>query len=137
MKEKLLHDTPAGWNVRTVLAVTDEDVLAVVQRAPEIAPEVPDAWADATATESVFGDHDARSFDVVSIDYNGTITPVTTDPGQWTASRGERGIVVSGRDMRSARAQMRHILGEQSATIASTAAEPGFTPNVTDRKSVV
>ncbi len=123
--------TPAGWNVRTVLAVTDEDVLAVVQRAPEIAPEVPDTWADAAATESVFGDHDARSFDVVSIDYNGTITPVTTDPGQWTASRGERGIVVSGRDMRSARAQMRHILGEQSATIASTAAEPGFTPNVT------
>ena len=123
--------TPAGWNVRTVLAVTDEDVLAVVQRAPEIAPEVPDAWAGAAATESVFGDHDARSFDVVSIDYNGTITPVTTDPGQWTASRGERGIVVSGRDMRSARAQMRHILGEQSATIASTAAEPGFTPNVT------
>lgn len=123
--------TPAGWNVRTVLAVTDEDVLAVVQRAPEIAPEVPDAWADAAATESVFGDHDARSFDVVSIDYNGTITPVTTDPGQWTASRGERGIVVSGRDMRSARAQMRHILGEQSVTIASTAAEPGFTPNVT------
>lgn len=123
--------TPAGWNVRTVLAVTDEDVLAVVQRAPEIAPEVPDAWADAAATEAVFGDHDARSFDVVSIDYNGTITPVTTDPGQWTASRGERGIVVSGRDMRSARAQMRHILGEQSATIASTAAEPGFTPNVT------
>ena len=123
--------TPAGWNVRTVLAVTDEDVLAVVQRAPEIAPEVPDAWADAAATESVFGDHDARSFDVVSIDYNGTITPVTTDPGQWTASRGERGIVVSGRDMRSARAQMRHILGEQSANIASTAAEPGFTPNVT------
>ena len=123
--------TPAGWNVRTVLAVTDEDVLAVVQRAPEIAPEVPDAWADAAATESVFSDHVARSFDVVSIDYNGTITPVTTDPGQWTASRGERGIVVSGRDMRSARAQMRHILGEQSATIASTAAEPGFTPNVT------
>ena len=97
--------TPAGWNVRTVLAVTDEDVLAVVQRAPEIAPEVPDAWADAAATESVFGDHDARSFDVVSIDYNGTITPVTTDSGQWTASRGERGIVVSGRDMRSARAR--------------------------------
>ena len=68
---------------------------------------------------------------MVSIDYNGTITPITTDSGQWTASRGERGIVVSGRDMRSARAQMRHILGEQSATIASTAAEPGFTPNVT------
>ena len=126
--------TPAGWNVRTVLAVTDEDVLAVVQRAPEIATEVPRAWAGSGAAsdaESLFGGHDARSFDVVSIDYNGTITPVTTEPGQWTASRGERGIVVSGRDMRSARARMRHILGEQSATIASTAAEPGFTPNVT------
>ena len=126
--------TPAGWNVRAVLDVTDDNVLAVVQRAPEIATEVPRAWAGSDAdsdAESLFGGHDARSFDVVSIDYNGTITPVTTDPGQWTASRGERGIVVSGRDMRSARAQMRHILGEQSATIASTAAEPGFTPNVT------
>ena len=126
--------TPAGWNVRAVLDVTDDDVLAVVQRAPEIATEVPRAWAGSGAAsdaESLFGGHDARSFDVVSIDYNGTITPVTTDPGQWTASRGERGIVVSGRDMRSARAQMRHILGEQSATISSTAAEPGFTPNVT------
>ena len=122
--------TPAGWNVRSVLDVTDDDVLAVVQCAPEIATEVPDAWAGSDA-ESLFGGHDARSFDVVSIDYNGTITPVTTDPGQWTASRGERGIVVSGRDMRSARAQMRHILGEQSATISSTAAEPGFAPNVT------
>ena len=126
--------TPAGWNVRAVLDVTDDDVLAVVQRAPEIASEVPDAWTGSGAAsdaESLFGGHDARSFDVVSIDYNGTITPVTTDPGQWTASRGERGIVVSGRDMRSARAQMRHILGEQSATISSTAAEPGFAPNVT------
>lgn len=126
--------TPAGWNVRAVLDVTDDDVLAVVQCAPEIASEVPDAWAGSGAAsdaESLFGGHDARSFDVVSIDYNGTITPVTTDPGQWTASRGERGIVISGRDMRSARAQMRHILGEQSATISSTAAEPGFAPNVT------
>ena len=126
--------TPAGWNVRAVLDVTDDNVLAVVQRAPEIATEVPRAWAGSDAdsdAESLFGGHDARSFDVVSIDYNGTITPVTTDPGQWTASRGERGIVVSGRDMRSARAQMRHILGEQSATISSTAAEPGFAPNVT------
>ena len=87
---------------------------------------MPDAWADAAATESVFGDHDARSFDVVSIDYNGTITPVTTDPGQWTASRGERGIVVSGRDMRSARADAAYFWGEQSATIASTAPNPAL-----------
>lgn len=126
--------TPAGWNVRTVLAVTDEDVLAVVQRAPEIATEVPRAWAGSGAAsdaESLFGGHDARSFDVVSMGYDGSVAPITTEPGQWTASRGERGIVVSGRDMRSARARMRHILGEQSATISSTAAEPGFTPNVT------
>ena len=146
--------TPAGWNVRAVLDVTDDDVLAVVQRAPEIASEMPDAWAGSGA-ESLFGGRDARSFDVVSIDYNGTITPVTTDPGQWTASRGERGIVVSGRDMRSARARMRHIVTRRAvggvtdaviaantsdaanttditaADITSTAAEPGFTPNVT------
>ena len=170
--------TPAGWNVRTVLAVTDEDVLAVVQRAPEIASEVPAAWAvDGThadgdesidSDEFMIGDHDARSFDVVSIDYAGTITPVTTTPGQWTASRGERGMVVSGRDMTHANAQMFHVLGSPlrgelaakrtevstpvmtetplslttfgsspqgegpiAAHIASTAAEPGFTPNVT------
>ena len=150
--------TPAGWNVRAVLDVTDDDVLAVVQRAPEIASEMPDAWAGSGAAsdaESLFGGHDARSFDVVSIDYNGTITPVTTEPGQWTASRGARGMVVSGRDMRSARARMRHIVtrravggvtdaviaantsdaanttGITAADITSTAAEPGFTPNVT------
>ena len=150
--------TPAGWNVRAVLDVTDDDVLAVVQRAPEIASEMPDAWAGSGAAsdaESLFGGHDARSFDVVSMGYDGTITPVTTDPGQWTASRGERGIVVSGRDMRSARARMRHIVTRRAvggvtdaviaantsdaanttditaADITSTAAEPGFTPNVT------
>lgn len=126
--------TPAGWNVRAVLDVTDDDVLAVVQRAPEIATEVPRAWAGSDAAsdaESLFGGHDARSFDVVSMGYDGSVAPITTEPGQWTASRGARGIVVSGRDMRSARAQMRHILGEQSATISSTAAEPGFAPNVT------
>lgn len=150
--------TPAGWNVRTVLAVTDEDVLAVVQRAPEIATEVPRAWAGSGAAsdaESLFGGHDARSFDVVSMGYDGSVAPVTTDPGQWTASRGARGMVVSGRDMRSARARMRHIVTRRAvggvtdaviaantsdtanttditaADITSTAAEPGFTPNVT------
>lgn len=146
--------TPAGWNVRTVLAVTDEDVLAVVQRAPEIATEVPRAWAGSDA-ESLFGGHDARSFDVVSMGYDGSVAPITTEPGQWTASRGARGMVVSGRDMRSARARMRHIVTRRAvggvtdaviaantsdaanttditaADITSTAAEPGFTPNVT------
>lgn len=174
--------TPAGWNVRTVLDVTDTDVLAVVQRAPEIAPEVPSAWAESSDDDgttngagasdesiaSMIGGHDARSFDVVSIDYSGDITPVTTVPGQWTASRAEHGMVVSGRDMTHANAQMLHILGSPlrgelaakriegsapvtteiplnlptadsssqgegpaEATIASTAAEPGFTPSVT------
>ncbi|MCH4845262.1 S9 family peptidase [Bifidobacterium longum] len=150
--------TPTGWNVRTVLAVTDEDVLAVVQRAPEIATEVPRAWAGSGAAsdaESLFGGHDARSFDVVSMGYDGSVAPITTEPGQWTASRGARGMVVSGRDMRSARARMRHIVTRRAvggvtdaviaantsdaanttditaADITSTAAEPGFTPNVT------
>ena len=150
--------TPAGWNVRTVLAVTDEDVLAVVQRAPEIATEVPRAWAGSGAAsdaESLFGGHDARSFDVVSMGYDGSVAPITTEPGQWTASRGARGMVVSGRDMRSARARMRHIVTRRAvggvtdaviaantsdaanttditaADITSTAAEPGFTSNVT------
>ena len=150
--------TPAGWNVRAVLDVTDDDVLAVVQRAPEIASEMPDAWAGSGAAsdaESLFGGHDARSFDVVSMGYDGSVAPITTEPGQWTASRGARGMVVSGRDMRSARARMRHIVTRRAvggvtdaviaantsdaanttditaADITSTAAEPGFTPNVT------
>lgn len=150
--------TPAGWNVRAVLDVTDDDVLAVVQRAPEIATEVPRAWAGSGAAsdaESLFDGHDARSFDVVSMGYDGSVAPITTEPGQWTASRGARGMVVSGRDMRSARARMRHIVTRRAvggvtdaviaantsdaanttditaADITSTAAEPGFTPNVT------
>lgn len=150
--------TPAGWNVRAVLDVTDDDVLAVVQRAPEIASEMPDAWAGSGAAsdaESLFGGHDARSFDVVSMGYDGSVAPITTEPGQWTASRGARGMVVSGRDMRSARARMRHIVTRRAvggvtdaviaantsdaanttditaADITSTAAEPGFAPNVT------
>lgn len=150
--------TPAGWNVRAVLDVTDDDVLAVVQRAPEIASEMPDAWAGSGAAsdaESLFGGHDARSFDVVSMGYDGSVAPITTEPGQWTASHGARGMVVSGRDMRSARARMRHIVTRRAvggvtdaviaantsdaanttditaADITSTAAEPGFTPNVT------
>ncbi|KFI95672.1 dipeptidyl peptidase IV [Bifidobacterium stellenboschense] len=94
--------TPLGWNVRTVLDVTDDDVLAVVQR-------------------------DARSFDVVSLGYDGSATPVTTTPGVWTASRAARGIVVSGRDMDHAHALMAH----NGQGIANHAAEPGFTPNVT------
>ncbi|MCH9277033.1 prolyl oligopeptidase family serine peptidase [Bifidobacterium amazonense] len=119
--------TPAGWQVRGVLDVTDRDVLALVQRSPETAPDVPDEWAAAAADERRLGDHDARSFDVASIAYDGTITPVTDAPGSWTASRGEGGIVVSGRDMAHARSTMLH----NGHAIANHAAEPGFTPNLT------
>jgi dipeptidyl-peptidase-4 len=116
--------TPEGWNVRTVLDVTDCDVLAVVQRAPERAPEVPAAWVESAA------DHDARSFDVVSFGYDGTVTPITDEPGVWTASRGTCGMVVSGRDMAHCRATMRHILlpaapASLSASVSSaTSASP-------------
>ncbi|MBT1162593.1 prolyl oligopeptidase family serine peptidase [Bifidobacterium sp. SO1] len=143
--------TPAGWNVRDLLDVTDHDVLVRVQREPDLAPDVPAAWADGDAAgvadERLVGGHDARSFDVVSIAYDGTVTPVTTAPGAWTASRGPRGIVVSGHDMTHLKSQMWHETiapqtGDQqpagpSATqprrfeIANHAAEPGFTANVT------
>ncbi|RSX52220.1 Xaa-Pro dipeptidase [Bifidobacterium goeldii] len=125
--------TPAGWNVRRVLDITDTDVLAVVQREPDLAPEVPAAWAENAAG------HDARSYDVVSIAFDGTITPVTIEPGSWTASRGARGMIVTGRDMAHAGALMWHATtpsADASAAasvrfdIAAHAAEPGFTPNV-------
>lgn len=115
--------TPVGWQVRGVLAVSDADVLALVQRTAELAPEAPAAWVQAGDADG----HDARSFDVVSFGYDGTVTPVTTEPGQWTASRGDHGLVVAGRDMTHAGARMWH----NGALIADHAAEPGFTPNVT------
>nr|WP_169713125.1 prolyl oligopeptidase family serine peptidase [Bifidobacterium hapali] len=148
--------TPAGWQVRDVLDVTDHDVLVRVQRTPEIAADVPAAWSSAdgrAGDERFVGGHDARSFDVVSISFDGTITSVTSAPGAWTVSRGSRGMVVSGRDMTHARSHMWHIAGTAgvadvadvdgvgaagavnvdaaAATIANHAAEPGFVPNVT------
>ena len=120
--------TPAGWNVRTVLAVTDEDVLAVVQRAPEIAPEVPDAWVDAAATESVFGDHDARSFDVVSIDYNGTITPryaFRPRPDAAYSGRTERHYRVHGGRTRLYTERHIYATGRAPAVHGDHRAEPG------------
>ncbi|NMM99249.1 alpha/beta hydrolase family protein [Bifidobacterium olomucense] len=138
--------TPAGWNVREVLHVGDHDVMAVVQREPDVAG-LPAAWSAAG------GEHDARSFDVVLFDYDGRAdggaVPITTRPGVWTASHGERGMVVSGRDLDHAGVQMVHSYvpvpdavdaavdaeapGQPqgySAGIANHAAEPGFTPNL-------
>jgi len=110
--------TPVGWQVRGVLDVTDADVLVSVQRTPESAPEVPAAWAD-----NVDG-HDARSFDVVSIAYDGTVTPVTTVPGQWTVSRASAGIVVSGRDMAHAKSRMEHLAAGRTVGESSSAHAP-------------
>lgn len=95
--------TPVGWNVRSVLDVTDGDVLCVVQRDPELAPDVPEAWQETAEL------HDARCHDVVSIDYNGNVQPLVGEPGVWTASRGMRGEVVSGGMMGANATTMIHV----------------------------
>lgn len=141
--------TPLGWNVRRVLAVTDTDVLTVVQRDPDLAPDEPEEWRGGAAEdgaaggaadammcgaddESHVGAHDARSFDVVSLGYDGSVTPITNCPGVWAASRAGDGIVVTGRSMTAPGVTVSHspAVGHV-ASIASTAAEPGFMPNVT------
>ena len=125
--------------VREVLDVTDDDVLCVVQRTPEILPEsdLPFLW------QSNASDHDARSFDVVSIRYDGTWEPLTYAPGQWSMSRAGNGCVVTGRGMDDATVQMQHCMNiattdENGTDVASMvvapienhAETPGFTPNV-------
>lgn len=130
--------TPVGWQVRRVLDVSDDNVLAVVQRTPEYAQWVPEAWSDCADS------HDARSQDVVTIDYTGRVSPVSVEPGMWTAARSSSGLVVSGRTMDDAHATMthrwqpegngsmaRHDDAAVSAAIANHAAEPGFVPNTT------
>lgn len=131
--------TPAGLQVREVLDVTDDDVLCVVQRTPELLPDdsLPFLW------QSNAADHDARSFDVVSIRYDGTWEPLTYAPGQWTISRAGNGCVVTGRGMDDATVQMQHCMNiattdENGTDVASMAVAPienhaetpGFTPNV-------
>ena len=131
--------TPAGLQVREVLDVTDDDVLCVVQRTPELLPDdsLPFLW------QSNAADHDARSFDVVSIRYDGTWEPLTYAPGQWAISRAGNGCVVTGRGMDDATVQMQHcmniaITDENGTDVASMvvapienhAETPGFTPNV-------
>ena len=131
--------TPAGLQVHEVLNVTDDDVLCVVQRTPELLPDdsLPFLWRSNAA------DHDARSFDVVSIRYDGTWEPLTYAPGQWTMSRAGNGCVVTGRGMDDATVQMQHCMNivttdENGTDVASMvvspienhAETPGFTPNV-------
>ena len=131
--------TPAGLQVREVIDVTDDDVLCVVQRTPELLPDdsLPFLW------QSNAADHDARSFDVVSIRYDGTWEPLTYAPGQWAISRAGNGCVVTGRGMDDATVQMQHCMNiattdENGTDVASMvvapienhAETPGFTPNV-------
>lgn len=131
--------TPAGLQVREVLNVTDDDVLCVVQRTPELLLDdsLPFLW------QSNAADHDARSFDVVSIRYDGTWEPLTYVPGQWAISRAGNGCVVTGRGMDDATVQMQHCMNivttdENGTDVASMvvspienhAETPGFTPNV-------
>ena len=131
--------TSAGLQVREVLNVTDDDVLCVVQRTPELLSDdsLPFLW------QSNAADHDARSFDVVSIRYDGTWEPLTYAPGQWTMSRAGNGCVVTGRGMDDATVQMQHCMNivttdENGTDVASMvvspienhAETPGFTPNV-------
>ena len=131
--------TPAGLQVREVLNVTDDDVLCVVQRTPELLSDdsLPFLW------QSNAADHDACSFDVVSIRYDGTWEPLTYAPGQWTMSRAGNGCVVTGRGMDDATVQMQHCMNivttdENGTDVASMvvspienhAETPGFTPNV-------
>jgi dipeptidyl-peptidase-4 len=140
--------TPTGWQVREVLDVCNDNVLAVVQRTPELDDLAGDG-SDVSLAE-----HDARSFDVVAFDYEGKVTPLTGEPGVYTASRAGRGLVITGRSMHGPHATMTHIamaaaadgtdaLGNKAATldaaavktfraaIENHAATPGFTPNTT------
>ena len=136
--------TPIGLQVREVLDVTDNDVLCVVQRTPELLPaaDLPFLW------QSNADDHDARSFDVVSIRYDGDWEPLTYVPGQWTMSRAGDGCVVTGRGMDDAAMQMQHCMNVRTtdgdgdgvdaadmmsmvvSPIENHAETPGFMPNV-------
>ena len=119
--------TPVGWNVRAVLDVTDGDVLCVVQRDPELAPDVPQAWQETADL------HDARCHDVVSIDYAGDVRPMVGEPGVWTASRGAYGEVVSGGMMGANATTMIHVahmparVSDSPESDNQTAAEPAAT----------
>ena len=134
--------TPAGLQVREVLDVTNDDVLCVVQRTPELLPadQLPFLW------QSNANDHDARSFDVVSIRFDGDWEPLTYVPGQWTMSRAGDGCVVTGRGMDDAQSQMQHCMNVRTtegdvadgtemmsmvvSPIENHSETPGFTPNV-------
>lgn len=124
--------TPAGWNVRQVLDVSDTDVMCVIQRDPardEIG--VHPAW------RSMGRLYDARCFAVVRFAYDGGMMPVTYKVGVWTASRAGKGVVMSGHSMTNPNGVMIHDVtfavdeyGDPSkqwhGVIADHSATPGF-----------
>lgn len=121
--------TPVGWQVRHVLGVDESGVLCVVQRTPQLAADVPDMWRDDAHM------HDARSYDVVFIDYEGNLTPINSAAGVYSGAMGKKGIVLTGSSMHEARATMTwksrvHEDHVPEMTIASYAREPRFTPCV-------
>ena len=134
--------TPQGWQVREVLDIADENVLAIVQRTPGEGVDIPSEWRNEA------DQHDARSYDVVTFGYDGSISVVTSEPGQWSANRQGNGIVVSGHSMSEPRTIMEHrYQGHGSSrvesikdshacpntavtnTIENFGAVPGFAPN--------
>jgi dipeptidyl-peptidase-4 len=141
--------TPVGWQVRRVIDAGEKNVLAVVQRTPEL--DALDAFAnegiagpisaadspassdstissDSTASlDEVLGiwndtraEHDARSLDVVIFDYDGNVMPITGEPGVYTASRAGRGIVITGHSMSGPRSTMVHSVAKAAASTATT-----------------
>lgn len=129
--------TPEGWQIRELLDVGESDVLVVVQRTAREGVGVCGPWADDADR------HDARSMDVATVDYAdgrpGTVLPVSSRPGVWTASRHGDGMVLSGRDMEHPKSSMVHTLTRVDpsgltavhAPIANHCATPGFVPTTT------
>ncbi|MFT8705172.1 prolyl oligopeptidase family serine peptidase [Bifidobacterium aquikefiricola] len=107
--------SPVGWQLRSVVAVGDDSILAIASKDP-------------------------RSFDVVRFSYDGNAEVLNAEPGIWTVSQSGTGMVIAGRGMNTAKSQMTHCFtahdctshttADKTAAIDNFAAECGFTPNV-------
>ncbi|PWG60298.1 S9 family peptidase [Bifidobacterium catulorum] len=150
--------TPAGWQVLSVLDVTDHDVLARATRDSRgvdvVSFPLPSAGQEFVGSYWQEVRDDSRGIETpkasntdgfgnrFAADSNGdgdydasgeSATPVVLnpEPGVWTASRAGDGVVLSGRTMHDAKSVMIHTVGDAaSATIVNHAETPGFTPNV-------
>ena len=80
--------SPAGCQIRRVISVGPDNVLAIVSTDP-------------------------RSFDLMGLGYDGSVHVLNRLPGLWTASRAGRGVVVECHTMASSHGQIKHCyLGE-------------------------